>query len=108
MNRRTNVGQSINWSDGVMRKSSKMVKGMYDAFTNYTKDSVPGVKEIDAEFSPQRQLLDEFKREIQNSKGEILKGIGAKIKGVTDPKYQKFADALDMIDPTGDLRMKIE
>lgn len=108
MNRRTNVGKSINWQDGVMRKSSQMVKGMYDAITNFTKESIPWVKEIDAEFSPQRQMLDAFKKEIVNSKWEVLKGMWARIKGATDPKYAKFMEALDMIDPSGELRLKIE
>lgn len=83
---------------------SKDLRATYDELG---KTQIKGLKELDTQYAPERQLLGQLKKDIFTSKGELKDGAISKIANITGKGKENLLNRMKEIVPDIEQRVRV-
>lgn len=83
---------------------SRDLRSVYD---EAGKTQIKGLKELDAQYAPERQLLGQLKKDIFTSQGELKDGAISKIANITGKGKENLLNRVKEIVPDIEQRIKV-
>ncbi|MGH7249606.1 MAG: hypothetical protein ACREGC_01395, partial [Minisyncoccia bacterium] len=79
--------------------STSLARGLRGAYDSLGKDQLTGLKELDAKYSPETELLQQIKRDYLKPNGEFKDNALTKIANLTNEGRQNILARLEQIKP---------
>lgn len=83
---------------GKTKVSEEIAKDLRSAI-NTKREQIPGLKELDAQYSPEVELLNKVKREYLTSQGDLKDGAASKIANLTGKGKDQVLGRIEQITP---------
>ena len=100
----SNLSKYESGKTGLPQQIARDLRSQYD---KAGKEQIPGLKDLDAEFAPERELLGQLKKDIFDAKGNLKDGAMSKIAKITGKGKEKLLERMKEIVPDIEQRVEI-
>lgn len=107
LNARENLSQLSKYESGKTSVSSAIFKELRNAYDEIGKNQIKGLKEVDAQYAPEKQLLGQLKKDIFTPAGELKDGAISKIANITGKGKENLLNRVKEIVPDIEQRVNI-
>lgn len=93
--------------NGKSNISTSVARDLRSAYDSLGGQQLSGLKELDALYAPERQLLGQLKRDIFDSQGNLKDGAISKIANITGKGKEQFLERVKEVVPDIDQRIRV-
>lgn len=107
LNTREALSNLSKFEQGKTSLPQLIARDLRSVYDEAGKTQVPGLKELDAKYAPERQLLGQLKKDIFDAKGELKDGAISKIANVTGRGKEQLLERIKQVVPDIEQRVRV-
>jgi len=96
---RQKLDDLVNWKSDVWTNGERIVKGIRAKIDEYAWEKLPWLKEIDAEYAPEKQFFGQIRRDIYNKDGSLKDNALSIVSNLTNKGNEARLARMEQIIP---------